>query len=190
MNIVVIGPVIMNIKIDLSTKFDESVDNVGVSALSYGGPYVEISKKLASEGHKVILVSSLSTQSFVPVIRMLKKCNIVTDYISYEENGLVFNIQINEKDSRSFNIASSYSSESVVNTFRLNEKELLDDTDVVIFSYIDPRILDIVKRHDKIKLNWYATDEEVEKWDHDDVLTPYIEGVKNVTVNNYMEVIR
>lgn len=184
MKIGILGPVVLEVNIDTSSKEFVSASSAN-SSTKVGGPYVDLAKKLVEDGNEVVLLTELGNQVDPYIIRMLEGYGIDCSHIVNGTNGLVFCVNYNDGNY----VCSHYSTDSIHNHVLDFSDKLLKELDVLIFSYIDKDVLDAFNDNN-VETIWYASDEDVENWDYADIDTPYIKDVKHLTVENYKEVLQ
>ena len=168
MNVVVFGPVFVNVMIHVDGVFDEMGSNKGTVETSYSSEAVEIAIKLA-KNNDVTFVSSLDTQADVYIRRKLKTHNINTEYIAYEQGGLGFKIQFDDPEDRVAEIMHYPSMKNVTRDLEIHEDEIFGNADAVIIYEIDPQIVELCKKH---RVSIYRIPNEVyeDRMDDDDLL--------------------
>jgi hypothetical protein len=186
MKIGILTEIIMDIKIDIDGEFEPLGTNRGHVVTSFDCPAMELALKLSSD-NEVLLFSSIGPPSYVQ--RALAKRNINTKYMPYKLGGFGAHIDFGRPDGRETVVWSSASIKHAVKQMQMDEAEIFEDMDAMVVTDIfgSKKVVGLCKKHE-IPVFWLAN--KGESSDLDDGDKRRINGIKVITVDNYLSLLR
>lgn len=183
MKIGIVGPIFVNVKIEIDGEFDPLGSNTGRATTSYSSEAFEFAKALSDE-YEVRFFTSLDTQAAPYIKRLMDQYHINYDNVVYERHGLGFNINFvgNQLDSY---ISSGTAHEATVEAFDPS------GLDAVVVYDIDFPIIEECRRNN-IPVFWLLSDEEYAELDPDDIVTQFVEdnNIPHITPESYSKLLK
>ena len=185
MKIGVLGPVYVNVKIDVEGSFDETGSNTGRASTTYGSIFLTLAEAL-SDDNEVTFFTSLDTQAQVYILRKLRKHNINTDYIVHSDHGTGFNIEFTV-GSEIKKIESACYLQPAVESIKLHEDEIFNDIELMVISNLNSEIIELCRKH-SVPVIWLTDKEDIDYLDDSDL--PLAKQVKSFSFDDYSELLK